>query len=1201
MKRLHKIALHGMKGRKKDTAVLALVIAMSFLFLTVGTMLLSSLTESQRQQRMELYGSWKLADSRKDPATEKRLSGQDWISGSHEVKILGTDSSCGAVAVWDGDFARMGGLQLSEGRAPEAPGEIVLEKGQLSLLPEGTGIGSEVTLELSYEGQPRPEKMNPGLPETLEVFGITVKAAPFQKALAQDITGKRLENSISAYIENFDSIVKMYRSWGMELPEMPMELPKTAEELSPEQMEQFLQILADEPVFLYTMVGANPPCISIRNLKLLQHPKGTTGSVRWELDTAYSMNTCNASVPDDLMVQYGGVAEQSLTLSRTCCITGILETTADRWDVTDISVPNCYISAPTMTELQDTAETLCSGQRPEKFYADAGTVLTQSSFTLYETELPMKDAYAKLQSIPGNLLRKEDTTAFYELNPPIPDLSMEEAELKQEAAEVLEVSAEEIARAVPAESSLYSVTFESDDETSGETEAWFLVPGIFTEMQDGSRNTLEASWGFLIWQESGQWNTEKADASALLYTDFAPTGCRSLGWLPETLEEAYAYNRQTVGLNRYAYPSEQGLTAAMGGTLVTVIVVITVCAVFQIFFTQLRRRTRKLTLLRSIGATSGQLFALLGMEGAYITAGGLILGDGLGLLTAYLIAENLPDTVFYVQHKLFFTGQFWGILAVFAGGMLPSLRAVRAPLTGRMTGKRHHHGKVRPMKRQTFRRVCFRDLKANPGRTLGMAALCIFLMTMQLVCVFRGNSAFDTYRETIADADQPDFTLTMNHAGSKRKTEPMTEALRKTEGLERCDFYRRGENLYLWYEGMEESPVIRAVRETDSRFFTSSKSEEAEKTEPGLITEFYGIEPGTDLMDRLLQAVTDGSMDRTAYEAGEEVLVLLPMYAEKDGGREPEGNHFTDALRSADRMDFSFSPSSASAWEKDGTIAPGKQLTLGTDAYVMGEKNSGYTQNLHEVRVGAVIRYFPEKGIWPFAGEPRSHVIVGSRKAMSRLYSDGFTTYDPEQMQFIDTRVRYFMPTEYGTGVWNLYAKEDAAVETTLSPLSRFAKQEHLTLHNHMDSKRSVYEKAVASAILAGTLALAATVIVWMILFNTLNSAQEQGRHRTGILQSLGVSKKQFYGAEAAQAVFFWLLTVLISNLILLGIVLISGAASQAGQGMDLMAVLKISLRGYPWWLHGVLCVLELPVLLVFSLHAAGIPMKYSPIDNIRS
>ena len=150
MKRLHKIALHGMKGRKKDTAVLALVIAMSFLFLTVGTMLLSSLTESQRQQRMELYGSWKLADSRKDPATEKRLSGQDWISGSHEVKILGTDSSCGAVAVWDGDFARMGGLQLSEGRAPEAPGEIVLEKGQLSLLPEGTGIGSEVTLELSY-------------------------------------------------------------------------------------------------------------------------------------------------------------------------------------------------------------------------------------------------------------------------------------------------------------------------------------------------------------------------------------------------------------------------------------------------------------------------------------------------------------------------------------------------------------------------------------------------------------------------------------------------------------------------------------------------------------------------------------------------------------------------------------------------------------------------------------------------------------------------------------------------------------------------------------------------------------------------------------------------------------------------------------------------------------------------------------------
>ena len=36
MNHVRKLALHGMRGRRKDTRVLALVIVMSFLFLTAG-------------------------------------------------------------------------------------------------------------------------------------------------------------------------------------------------------------------------------------------------------------------------------------------------------------------------------------------------------------------------------------------------------------------------------------------------------------------------------------------------------------------------------------------------------------------------------------------------------------------------------------------------------------------------------------------------------------------------------------------------------------------------------------------------------------------------------------------------------------------------------------------------------------------------------------------------------------------------------------------------------------------------------------------------------------------------------------------------------------------------------------------------------------------------------------------------------------
>ena len=50
-----------------------------------------------------------------------------------------------------------------------------------------------------------------------------------------------------------------------------------------------------------------------------------------------------------------------------------------------------------------------------------------------------------------------------------------------------------------------------------------------------------------------------------------------------------------------------------------------------------------------------------------------------------------------------------------------------------------------------------------------MAALCTFLVTMELICVFLGNAAFDTYRQTVVQADQPDYTLLSNHTGSSRE------------------------------------------------------------------------------------------------------------------------------------------------------------------------------------------------------------------------------------------------------------------------------------------------------------------------------------------------------------------------------------------------------------------------------------------------
>lgn len=1204
MKRIHQIALRGMKGRKKDTAALAIVITMSFLFLSVGTALLSSLTQSQMMQRMSLYGSWKLVDRYENPDLTAALEQQKWMTGSHDVQILGADESCGSVSVWNDDFARMGGLQLAEGRAPEKPGEIVLEKGQLSLFDEPIGVGSTVELTLRYPGQSSPEIPDLNIPETMEIYGITVPAEPFYKALATDVSAKAIEEALYFFVQNFDLIKQEYEQWNLTLPEMPMRLPESLDQMTQQEIRQLLDIIMEEPIFLYCMVGTNYHPIAVRTQSNVYYPSGSIGAVDWTLDSKYTLRTAASHVSGEKILQHGALEEQELTMKRVCTVVGILETTADRWDVSEITVPNAYVSEATRQELQTCVDDLTQRPRPEWFHASAETVLAQESYTFYETDLPMAEAYDRLQAISGNAVRQEPFEVLYNLELPRPNMNISEKEIREQAVKA-GFAEEDIEGVMPQDPVLYYMEFGVQEDPSLRSSAYFVLPQVRVVLKDGSRSPLSWPEGYLIYQADGSWESMEVPRDTLLRTDFAPEGYRSLGYLPESLEDAYAYNAQTIGINRYAYPSERGLEATMGETLVAVIVTITVCAVFQIFFTQLRRRTRKLTLLRSIGATNGQILALLGFEGFYITLAGLLIGDGLGLLTAYFIASRLPDTVFYLDWKLFLSGQFWGILAVAAGLLLPSVQAVRAPLVGRMTGKRRRHVKIKAMKRQTFHRICIRDLRSNPGRTLGMAALCIFLVTMQLVCVFLGTAAFSAYRESVLDADKPDFTLTMNHAGSHRKVEPMLEAVGEMEGLERVDFYRQGRNLFLWYDGMEESPVVQAVSQLGAPYYTSSQSEMAQRVEPGLVTQMIAVEPESELFSRIRAAVTEGTIDPDAYKAGEEVIVLLPMYTEKSGGKEASGDTFAQALRSADRMDFSFDPAVAGFWQKDETVAPGSTLTLGTDSFEMKEENSRYIQNLTQVKVGAVIRTFPDQGIWPFAGELQSHVIIGSRKAMNQLYSNGFITYDREQMQSIDTRSQYFMPTEYGTGVWSLYAAKDASVETTLSPLSRFARQEHLTLHNFMDSKRAVYEKALSSAILAGTLALATTVIVWMILFNTLNAAQEQGRSRTGVLQSLGVTRSQLYLSQALQSLGYWLTAVVISNLILLLTVLISGAAVQAGQSIGVAAALQLALqeglRGYPWKLHLVLCLAELPVLLLFSLHAARIPMRHSPIENIRS
>ena len=111
------------------------------------------------------------------------------------MTLLGVDGQCGQVAAWSEDFARMGSLQIVEGRAPEAAGEILLERGQLGLFPEETGVGSTVTLTLEHHlTQLRGRQLPSG---TMTIRGEEVPAKTVIRAFGDGAT----EASIQAIME----------------------------------------------------------------------------------------------------------------------------------------------------------------------------------------------------------------------------------------------------------------------------------------------------------------------------------------------------------------------------------------------------------------------------------------------------------------------------------------------------------------------------------------------------------------------------------------------------------------------------------------------------------------------------------------------------------------------------------------------------------------------------------------------------------------------------------------------------------------------------------------------------------------------------------------------------------------------------------------------------------------------------------------
>lgn len=143
-----KIARNGMRGRKKTTGLLVLVLAFTFLFIMVAILLETSMAETKKQQRRQLYGEWHAAYMEASPEICEQLAGEPEVSRVAKIQILGEDKTAGTVGTVNQELVELGNLKLIQGRLPQAKNEVLLEASAADRLGLENPVGETVRLKI---------------------------------------------------------------------------------------------------------------------------------------------------------------------------------------------------------------------------------------------------------------------------------------------------------------------------------------------------------------------------------------------------------------------------------------------------------------------------------------------------------------------------------------------------------------------------------------------------------------------------------------------------------------------------------------------------------------------------------------------------------------------------------------------------------------------------------------------------------------------------------------------------------------------------------------------------------------------------------------------------------------------------------------------------------------------------------------------
>ncbi len=525
------------------------------------------------------------------------------------------------------------------------------------------------------------------------------------------------------------------------------------------------------------------------------------------------------------------------------------------------------------------------------------------------------------------------------------------------------------------------------------------------------------------------------------------------------------------------------------------ILAITVLAVICIYAVLLQDEARHLATFRSIGITKRQLCLMLLYETLCLGVPALLLGMAGGFAGTWLVLRlavysgSAPIRVVFPARALVAAAALW-LLGILAARLAVFLAALRTPLIGRL------HIPRRQARRNHLLRQALIIVLA------GLLSAAVIFTALEALAPHSMMDTWDSY---------PDYTVSgtpedIQKAGFREELTQAADTIRQIPGVQHAWVYGELE-MELTFDGMERVDLARDYqggRKGMTWAFPHPKGT--------LVTHLLVIRRGdwTGTID-FAAAGVDG--DR--FDAGEVVLMSFPVTRSGDG--------FLVSARQTAKL-----------YDNSG-ISPGDTIHLSL-ARAGAETDA---------EVDGIQRMTPDMPNRMLSSMVSPYTVICSQAFFEKL---------EDQLAPGETFAKYYRTDEAGRIYFNddgpygyerVYVDADRNADylSTDAVLAELCAREGFRLSNDREEYHAHAQEYLQRLILLFTGGGCAVLVLLLILWNSLTMEAEQRRHACGILQAIGLSRRQLGLRQTGIALGRGLLAAALGWLSWLGTAAYSAAA----------------------------------------------------------